>query len=287
MIPDATMPSRGYLICSLEQTGSNVLAEALTGTGQAGRPRTYFDPMLRGEPWMRDILGDSAMSTGMTKILRAGATPNGIFGAVLCWSHFRYLAITLAQRGGESSLFGAEGLKRLLQELPRLMPTADLLQLMRLRVANHNKFTAAYEWFKSQLPDLRVVWLRRNNMVARAIAQYRELHSGKGRQPGSNSQPLDGSGPDFDLAEIHQLYGVGLFHEEMWQWLFKQHNVKPHRVIYEDLVADHGKTVRGVLDYLDIGYAGTLAAPSLPPEADGLSTEWELRYRKQSAEAGL
>jgi len=288
MIQEAVMPSRGYLICSIEGAGSHVLAEALIKTGLAGRPRDYFNPAWQESPWMRDILGDSTMLTGLTKILRAGATPNGIFGAELHWAHLRYLAMALSEKDGESPQWAPGAVMKLLEQLPKLMPTAEVLELMRTRVPNRSKFIAVFGRFQSQIPDLRLIWMRRNNMVARAIAHYRTLHS-IGHQPASTeSQPLAQSAPDFDLAQIHQLYCVGLFLEESWQWFFRQQSITPHCVIYEDLVAEYERMVRRVLEFLDIEYAGkNVVAPILLPEADALSAEWELRYHKLSEEAGL
>jgi LPS sulfotransferase NodH len=285
MIQEAAMPSRGYLICSIERTGSNVLAEALTQTGLAGRPREYFSPISQGRPWMRDILGDSTMMTGLTKILLAGATPNGIFGAELYWAHLRYLAMALSEKDGESPQWVPGALLKSLEQLPKLMPTAEILELMRARAPNRAKFMAVFGWFQSRLPDLRVIWLRRSNMVARAIAHYRTLHSGPAS---TQNQPSAQGAPDFDLAQIHQLYCLGLFLEESWESFFRQQNITPHCVIYEDLVADYERTVRGALEFLDIAYAEkNVVAPNLVPEADALSEEWELRYHKLSEEAGL
>ena len=59
------MPSRGYLLCCIERTGSNLLTQALTGTGMAGRPLEYFNPAEQETPWMREILGASPMVEGL------------------------------------------------------------------------------------------------------------------------------------------------------------------------------------------------------------------------------
>src|ERR1039457_5546683 len=53
--PPGAMPSRGYLICCIERTGSNLLTEALSHTGIAGHPAEYFNPTLQDTPLVRDI----------------------------------------------------------------------------------------------------------------------------------------------------------------------------------------------------------------------------------------
>ena len=293
---EAAIPSRGYLICCIERTGSNLLAGALTQTGRAGRPHEYFNPVLQNVPWMRAILGDSTPLTGVTKILRAGATPNGLFGTKLHWGHLRHLARALDSGGQELPTVEPGAALKFLSQFPQMLPTAEFLDLLRARVVSRSNMTAAYAWFESYLPDLRIVWLRRRNMVARAISHYRALHTKEWHRfqaaadGAVTAEPAlqPAMAPDFDLARIHQLYGLGLFQEESWQWLFQERGIVPHYVTYEDLDADYEPTVRGVLEFLGVGAAGgTIAPTNLARQADALSQEWETRYRKLSEEAGL
>lgn len=290
MNQEAALPSRGYLICCIERTGSNLLAGALLQTGRAGRPQEYFSPVLQDTPGMRAILGDSTLLTGVPKILRAGATPNGIFGAKLHWAHLRYLARAVGSGGHELPPVEPGAYLNFLAQFPELMPTAEFLDLLRARAVNRPNIAAAYALFESHLPDLRVVWLRRRNMVARAISHYRALHSKvwhRSRATADGAVTADPA-PDFDLARIHQLYGLGLFQEESWQWLFHERGIAPHCVTYEDLATDFEPTVRGVLEFLGVSAAvGTIAPTNLVRQADALSQEWEVRYRKLSEEAGL
>jgi LPS sulfotransferase NodH len=283
----AWIPARGYLICCIERTGSNLLAEALRKTERAGRPLEYFSPVLQDTPWMRGILGDATMLSGFANILRAGSTSNGVFGAKLHWVHVRYLARALSSPDGELPAVEPGGYQKLLAQLPQLLPTAEFLQLLRVRVGDRSRFTAVYKLFEAQVPELRVIWLRRENMVARAISHYRALHSKVWSRPKSSADAAAEVVPEFDPARIHQLYGLGIFQEESWQCLFGELGVTPHCLTYEELAADYEPTVRGVLKFLGLEEpVGSIGAPNLARQADAVSQEWELRYRELSADAG-
>jgi trehalose 2-sulfotransferase len=290
MSQEVGMPVRGYLICCIERTGDNLLAGALIQSGVAGRPHEYFNPLLQVSPRMRGILGDSTMVAGLPKILRAGTTSNGIFGAMLHWSHLRYLAMVLNDESRGSLPTSPGALLRFLADLPKLMPTAEFLDVLRARAVNRSQFPVAYKFFQPWLPDLRIIWLRRRNMVARAISQFRALHSKVGMRPTATPDDLTVAEPtpDFDLGQIHQLHVLGLFQEESWQWFFSELAITPHCVVYEDLIADYESTVRGVLDFLDLeGTVKSIEPATLLRQADSVSEEYELRYRKLSAEAAL
>ena len=284
----ACIPSRGYLICCIERTGSNLLAEALLQTERAGRPLEYFSPVLQHTPWMRGILGDATMLSGFANILRAGSTSNGVFGAKLHWVHVRYLARALSSPGGELPVAEPGAYLKLLAQLPELMPTAEFLELLRARAGDRAHFTAVYKLFEAKVPELRVIWLRRQNMVARAISHYRALHSKVWSRSKSAADATAEIVPEFDPARIHQLYGLGLFQEESWQWLFGELGVTPHCLTYEELAAEYEPTVRGVLKFMGLDQpVGSIGTVSLARQADAVSQEWELRYRELSADAGL
>jgi LPS sulfotransferase NodH len=278
----AWTPSHGYLICCLERTGSNLLGEALLHTGCAGRPLEYFSPVLQDKPWMRDILGEDTLLTGFSKVLRAGTTRNGVFGIKIHWSHFRYLARGLSSPDQTLPPVEPGGQEKLLAQLPDLVPTEELLRMLRARAGDRAHFVAAYRFLAAMVPGLRVVWLRRENMVARSISHCRALHSQVWSR--SQSEAAKDAVPEFDPVRLHKMYVLGLFQDESWQWLFGELGVQPYCVTYEQLVEDYEPTVRGVLNFLGLGdFAGPISPTRLARQADGVSQEWEARYRELSA----
>jgi LPS sulfotransferase NodH len=280
-------PSRGYLLCCIERTGSNLLAEALAGTGIAGRPLEYFNPVEQNQPWMRSILGDSGLVNGILKVLRAGTTANGVFAAKCHWSHLRHLGMLIRREWSESERTAMYSTVR--SQLPGLISEQAAYVILSPRFSHLSGHLEAYKLFESHLPDIDIVWLKRRNMIARAISHFRAKQTGIWYKDSSNTgKQLREHAYEFDLEEIHALYLIGCFQEEMWRQFFHVRGLSPHVVIYEDLVARYEPTVRGVLDFLqlEIGQSA-IPQPIGMKQADALSDEWEQRYRQWRIEAGL
>jgi trehalose 2-sulfotransferase len=280
------MPSCGYLLCCIERTGSNLLANALDGTGLAGRPVEYFNPCEQEKPWMQGILNGSAMVEGLPKIISAGTTPNGRFGAKVHWRHFRYLGMSITGEWNDAERLAAYELLR--SQLPKLPSEAAACELLRSRFADLSAQRTAYRLLRSWLPDMRVIWLRRQGMVARAISLFRAHQTGTWYQPVGKAAVPGNQALNFDFEEIHISYCLGSFEEECWQRFFQENEISPHYVVYEELVADYESTVRRVLEFLGIkGEETSIPPPSSIKQADPSSAEWEERYRRLSAEAGI
>jgi LPS sulfotransferase NodH len=272
------MPSRGYLLCSVERTGSTLLAQALAGTGVAGRPLEYFNAVELESPWMRAILGDSTLADGLPKLLFAGATANGIFGAKVHWNHFRHLGMSINGEWSESERVAPYELLR--SRLPNLLSQAAAYELLESRFPDLHSHATAYRALQSLLPDLRVVWLQRQNMVARAISHFRARQTGIWYQPSSKSDLVPGEQPDLDLGEINNLNCLGGFQQESWRRFFQGQQISPHCVFYEELVENYEPTVRRVLGFLGVDGEQTLIPPVRSvKQSDALSREWEARYR--------
>jgi trehalose 2-sulfotransferase len=278
-------PSRGYLLCCVERTGSNLLSYALKSTFLAGRPREYFNPF---DQEMRAILGNATMITGFSKILVAATTPNGCFGTKLHWNHFRSLGEADRAAQGEFAppqhAAGSGGPDP--SDLLRVAAVHDSWRAMLPGYLAHA--ASAYALFRSRIGDLRVIWITRENMVARAISHFRAIQSDVWHRAPKSIDRLPRREYDFDAAEIHHLYCLGTFHQECWQRFFQEQGLEPLRIVYEDLVANYESTVRRVLAFLGLeGSVKSIAGPVSFRQADETSQKWELRYRQLLAEAGL
>jgi LPS sulfotransferase NodH len=281
------MPTRGYLLCCIERTGSNLLAKALEGTNLAGRPLEYFNPVEQEKQWMRNILGDCNVVDGLPQILSAGTTPNGVFGAKIHWGHFRFLGLSLTGEWADSRRLVLLDVLR--SHLPELLPQATANALLQSQFPNVGPLAIAYAALRGRLKDVRVIWLKRRNMVARAVSDFRARKTGVWYKALSNkSDTCDKQICNFDLGEIHCLYCFGSFQENMWRQLFQEEEIHPHVMNYEEIVADYDSTVRGTLEFLRLNSNKATIPPIVSAQqADDLSMEWEDLYRKVSAEHGL
>ena len=114
------MSAPSYLVCATQRSGSTLLCEALKATGVAGRPEEFFEarpasgvppePLdyLDGidDPYVTGLLADapappaplySALAgldwdAHLTRSLRDGRTPNGVFGAKVMWNQLADIA---------------------------------------------------------------------------------------------------------------------------------------------------------------------------------------------------
>jgi LPS sulfotransferase NodH len=268
----------GYLLCSIERTGSNLVTDALKTTGMAGHPAEYFNPSEQTKPWIRDILGGDSIDRGMPKILKAGTSDNGVFGAKLHWNHMNFLGMSVTNEWDWARQAAAY------QFLKSRVPDvtfAEAAELLRFRFGSLGPASSACALLQSFLPDLQWVWLTRRNMVARAISHFRARQTGRWYQPMSDNRPPMEPPPEFDFSEIHALHCLGHFHHELWDRFFQQRNISPHCVVYEDLIADYEPTIRGILQFLDLADAIDAVPPPVSArQSDALSQEWECRYRE-------
>lgn len=77
---------RGYAICTQPRSGSNLLCQYLSSTGQLGYPLEYFNGPGRRALGLPDFPDDPKLQ--IDAILRIGATPNGVYAVKLFASQF-------------------------------------------------------------------------------------------------------------------------------------------------------------------------------------------------------
>jgi trehalose 2-sulfotransferase len=236
-------PHRSYLICSTPRTGSFLLAEALEPTRLAGQPKEYFDPVFE-RSWCEQ-LGITTASDYVPKVLAAGSSTNGIFGAKLHWHQLEHLTAKL--QGGEESC--APGVDRL----------------------------------RAVFPDLRYVFLTRRDKVRQAVSYYKAIRTGvwfvirdeAGRKPAIPARVLP-----FDFETIDRLVAQLTQFDLSWRRYFQGLGVQPFEVVYEDFVGAYESTVFAILRALDLATCADVrvAPPRLVRQADEVSAEWVEHY---------
>jgi trehalose 2-sulfotransferase len=243
--------SRSYLICCCERTGSTLLGNALISTGIAGRPRSYFNRAAHYDPAMHRILGNAKDDDKyLDKVMVAATTPNGVFGARVHWAHFLNLIAKAEYHHGAQKGSAAASVPERLHLL---------------------------------FPNLRFIYLIRGNAVARAISHYRAKKTDRWRLDSRTvTDDTGGEGePGFDFDEIDAFVRLGEIEDSQWRSFFRQYNIEPLELTYEELVQDVEGTVRAILAYLGIPVENiNPPPPTLRAQADDRSREWEARYRR-------
>jgi trehalose 2-sulfotransferase len=140
---------------------------------------------------------------------------------------------------------------------------------------------------RRHFPDLRYIYLVRRNAVARAISHYRAKKTDRWQLDSQSASDAGGEGePDFDFDAIESFVRLAEAEDANWQQFFRQHDIRPLELSYEELVLDLEGTVRRILMFLGITAENiNVARPNLRQQADRRSKEWEARYRRICAES--
>jgi LPS sulfotransferase NodH len=231
-----------YFICTAPRTGGFLLAEALESTGIAGRPREYFDRVFQ-KNWCEDL----AIATDaeyLEKVLAAGTTPSGVFGAKVLWHQLEHL-------------------------------------LAKLRLIQGNGLSDP-ELLRRTVPDLRYIFLTRRNKIRQAVSYDRAIRSGVWWSISANvDEQTSVPAPPFVFETIDDWVTRLTEFELNWRRHFRCLGIEPYEVAYEDLAEAHESTVHAVLCYLGLPTEGhKVATPRLRKQADAVTEEWVERYQE-------
>jgi LPS sulfotransferase NodH len=253
-----TFAGRAYLVCCDARTGSNLLADSLRATGRVGRPFEYFNRGEIDKPWLRAELRvpDGALFTSFFDwrdyILRASSEPSGVFAA----------SVHYWQLGHCIEAFRAPG-----------DPASPPLAVLR-----------------GFFPDLKLIYLRRRNVVAQAISHHVAIATdiwdsrlGGGARPGESDR-----GAAYDFDKINQQVTSALAAAQGWRETLAGAEAITLPLAYEDLAADLAGAVRRVFAHvgLDPGDA-PIPATGLRKQAGPWSLVMERRYREERRARGL
>ena len=225
------MPSaaRSYIVAATPRSGSTLLCDALGRTGIAGRPEEYFRPDTV-KAWHLDWGFPRGYRDYRTRIAQARehtSTGNGVFGVKLHWYQFSHVVRALRVGTGRRTDF------------------ATLIT--------------------EQLGDTRYVHLTRRDTAAQAVSYYRALCTNVWQHPlGRPAELQDPPVPEADLGQIRWLEDLLLDHDRRWTEFFRDFEIEPLEVTYEDLVAAYEPSIRGVLKYLGVGSPQSIPAHGSP-----------------------
>jgi LPS sulfotransferase NodH len=268
------LPTRSYLVCATQRSGSTLLCEALESTGVAGRPREYFEELketgvprrpreyfweLRSPEVFRLLPQESQLdreseqsptwsrdnyAVHLEAALREGTTPNGVFGSKLMWSYFNDF---MALMRGVQRLGG--------------MGDGSLLN-------------AAF-------PELRYVFVSRSDKVRQAVSMWRALQTWVWRkEEGAPADELAERQPVYSFDAIDHLLGQLRRQEDAWRGFYFRIGQKPLALYYEEIAGDLEGTVSRVLDDLGIEPPQVILPERqrMGRQSDELSESWVQSY---------
>jgi LPS sulfotransferase NodH len=183
-------------------------------------------------------------------IVKAAAEPNGVFAATVHWFQF----------GRAVDLFKSDD------------PRAPETPIASLRAF---------------FPELRLIWLRRDNLVAQAISHFVAISTNvwSRRQP---SSALADHLAAYDFDRIDWQVKSAIVATEGWRGALAEAPELTLPLTYEELSADLDATVRKVFAHLCLPMGDKpLPPPVLQKQAGEWSLELERRYREERRSRGM
>jgi len=210
-----------------------MLAHGLRVTGVAGRPEEYFWEDLRpayAKHW--GLSPEVSQRRFLRAAIRAGTTPNGMFGAKVHWFELQQL-------------------------------------LWRLRQDSGAQRRSARQLVDEALAKPSFVRLVREDKVRQALSYHKALVSGEWWRAGQ-SQPVKRAVGSVDFRLVWELESLLASHERLWTRFFAQHRITPLVVTYEELCVNYTEVLRRVLTFIGVGRIGSvdLGEPVLEQQAD-------------------
>ncbi|KAA0018969.1 trehalose 2-sulfotransferase [Antrihabitans cavernicola] len=260
---------RGYLVLASQRSGSTLLVESLRATGAAGEPQEFFQYLpstsLAPQPreWFADVTDESILrllaplrpgtvdtetsTEWRDRILRAGRTPNGVWGGKLMWNQTPLLvnrAAGLPDRSG-----------------------TDLHSAIRDVLGDNIVFIHVFR------PDV----------VSQAVSFWRAVQTQVWR---GRAEPDADAKAEYHAGGIAHLVRILRDQEQGWAKWFADNGIDPIEVSYPVLAKQPTETIARVLDAIGLDRE-LAPPPALERQADQRSDGWVDRYRAEAATEGL
>jgi len=233
-------PATSYIIASVQRSGTHLLCSILRSTGIAGSPEEHFLSKA-GETWEQRWDAPSRVAY-VQQVLRQNTAADGVFGTVVMWSYF----------------------ERMLQMLKEISEYKNLNEA-HLLAAVFNK--------------PKYIWMRRRNHVEQAVSWAIACQTGLWAQKAQEkSRPR--AVPKFDFKVIDEWCKRIAAHDEGWANYFRENQIEPLVLFYEDVVASHRAAAESVLEFLGLPFPPGLEIPppTVEKQATRISEEWTARY---------
>jgi LPS sulfotransferase NodH len=147
-----------------------------------------------------------------------------------------------------------------------------------------NQFAAAIEDRDASdlFPNPRFIYLRREDLVRQAVSWAKALQTGKWMVGGR-----DVATPEFDHDQIEKFVRRLEDAHANWEGFFADHEIRPHRLTYEEVAAAPDRATAEVLAFLGVelppGFR--IEAPTHQRQADDVSEQWVARYLEASGQS--
>jgi len=127
----------------------------------------------------------------------------------------------------------------------------------------------------------KYIWMRRRNRVEQAVSWAMACQTGVWAQKAGEKPQLRAI-PKFDFKVIDEWCNRIAAHEAGWTNYFRENEIEPLVLFYEDVVASHRAAAERVLEFLGVPYplGMEIPPPAVEKQATRISKEWAASYLK-------
>ena len=124
---------------------------------------------------------------------------------------------------------------------------------------------------------LKYIYIDRKDVIRQGVSLARASQT-----DAFNSDYEEQRTPTYNFHHIGQCIREVRIQIKGWETYFHNRSIEPFRVIYEDLVKDRERFIRGALKFLNIAIPSNFQIPEthLRKQADSLSDEWIEKFRR-------
>lgn len=124
---------------------------------------------------------------------------------------------------------------------------------------------------------LKYIYLRRNDIERQGVSLARAAQTNS-----YNSDMPEQNKPVYNFHQISQCTREVRVQDKGWKTYFHNRGIEPFQVIYEELMEERTRILRGVLEFLGISLLPDFQFPEthLKKQADSISDEWVEKFRR-------
>ncbi len=136
----------------------------------------------------------------------------------------------------------------------------------------------------TQLKQLRVISLERDDHLAQAVSHARALQTGQWNSL-ENPQSIE---PVYNSELIRWSLNHLDNQKRGWRQFFEQHKISPLYLKYDDFVADPTAVTADVVTRLQMPTTpeSPVSLPDISRQSDSLNLDWAERFKRESADTG-
>lgn len=142
---------------------------------------------------------------------------------------------------------------------------------------HHDAFSQSLSWMEL-LPNLKLIWLQRLDVLGQALSAARSIQTGQFR---STLQPSGAA--LYDPTLIRERLTSVIKEQARWSLFFSRTGLQPLKITYEDIAANPQSVVDQVCELLEFKnpFKINFDLVDLQPQRDATTEEWRNRFVKE------